>query len=529
MTIDPSADRPYARAVSRILALCLVVLGITFSPVTTERAQADPDCEPLQCLTIYSKLEAPNWRALDIARGWGGDGASNYGHLNVWPANKQSNQKFAFKDDGDGSFQMVVHDGRKCVSAEHPGWLGERACQNTADQKWYLQPTPSGGFMIRSVANDKCLNARGGHSGQNFVFRSNQTQLHDCEMGDQASFWSIHDHSGAGEAQANTLTMKALAAKYAMTKCDKDKTYCKWKVDKTGEPEYGTPVCRGFSRNGSARDVPTKLTATETSLHSETVGGNVQDTNEIGVTVKLNFGDLGVDLAQKFIHSWGSNWSRSDTKSTTWTQDFTLTLQPGEWGWIEETPFVQDLTGHFTFDRNNWAEWSFGDTGSPMTVSVARGSGTDAKSAGMYEVRSSKEQPDCGGGSRSAVSATSTLVGARSGRCLDAPDYRTAPGTRPVVWDCTKGDNQKWTRTTDGSLTVLGKCLAAEGGGKSASTRAVLAECDGSDSQKWAFESGNTVRQSGLCLDAVNGATANGTELQLWPCSQSDNQKWKRV
>ncbi|GAA3752809.1 RICIN domain-containing protein [Micromonospora maritima] len=93
-----------------------------------------------------------------------------------------------------------------------------------------------------------------------------------------------------------------------------------------------------------------------------------------------------------------------------------------------------------------------------------------------------------GGGTGTPPPTTGgTLVSAASGRCLDVPQSNTTNGTQPVIWDCTGGANQRWTRNADGTV-----------------------------------RSG----QSGLCLDVNGAATANGTTVILWTCTGAANQRW---
>jgi dienelactone hydrolase len=119
------------------------------------------------------------------------------------------------------------------------------------------------------------------------------------------------------------------------------------------------------------------------------------------------------------------------------------------------------------------------------------------------------------------------LVGVGSGRCLDVPGSSTANGTRPQLWDCHGGTNQRWTYTSGKQLTVYGnKCLDASGQGTANGTAVIIWDCNGQANQQWNLNADGTVRgvQSGLCLDAAG--TANGTTVQLWSCSAGANQRW---
>ena len=124
--------------------------------------------------------------------------------------------------------------------------------------------------------------------------------------------------------------------------------------------------------------------------------------------------------------------------------------------------------------------------------------------------------------------ASTSLVSASSGRCLDVPNSNTANGTQPVIWDCNGATNQKWT-VSGQALQALGKCLDAPIGG-TAGTKVQLWDCNGGANQQWAFQANGTLRgnQSGLCLDVSNSQTANGTLTLLWTCTGAANQLWTR-
>ncbi len=123
-------------------------------------------------------------------------------------------------------------------------------------------------------------------------------------------------------------------------------------------------------------------------------------------------------------------------------------------------------------------------------------------------------------------SDTTPLQNGAGGNCLDVP-RTTHDNVQVIAYPCNGGDNQKWTRTAGGQITVYGgeKCLDAYGQGKSNGTPVGTYPCNGGDNQKWRFYTDGTIRgvQSGRCLD-VNAATS---ELELWDCTGGANQQWK--
>jgi alpha-galactosidase len=129
-----------------------------------------------------------------------------------------------------------------------------------------------------------------------------------------------------------------------------------------------------------------------------------------------------------------------------------------------------------------------------------------------------------------SAAATTSLVSAASGRCLDDPRSSTANDTQPVIWDCSGAANQRWT-VSGGTVQIFGKCLDAPLNAR-AGDRVVLWDCNGGTNQQWSFNADGTVRgaRSGLCLDVVDGLvnTANGTLVGLWTCLGQANQRWTR-
>lgn len=138
-------------------------------------------------------------------------------------------------------------------------------------------------------------------------------------------------------------------------------------------------------------------------------------------------------------------------------------------------------------------------------------------------------------GSATSTGSTHALVGASSGRCLEAFDNQTAPGTKIEIWDCNGGANQKATLTAAGELRLYGgtQCLDATGAATTAGTKAELWTCNGGTNQQWRLNADGTITgvQSGLCLDVTGGdqpaGNVNGTQLELWNCNGGANQQWR--
>jgi alpha-galactosidase len=138
-------------------------------------------------------------------------------------------------------------------------------------------------------------------------------------------------------------------------------------------------------------------------------------------------------------------------------------------------------------------------------------------------------------GSGSSIGTTHPLIGGSSGRCLDAYDNQTTPGTKMEIYDCGGGANQAVTLTAAGELRLYGgtQCLDAYDNQTAPGTAVELWTCNGGANQQWHLTPGGTVvgTQSGLCLDVFHGdqpsGNVNGTPVQLYTCNSGANQQWK--
>lgn len=124
-------------------------------------------------------------------------------------------------------------------------------------------------------------------------------------------------------------------------------------------------------------------------------------------------------------------------------------------------------------------------------------------------------------------SATTALKNGGSQDCLDVPASSHVNRTQVMTYKCGGGENQKWTRTATGQITVYGgeKCLDALGQGTTNGTKVGIYDCNDGTNQRWAFYSDGTIRSvlSGLCLD-LNAETSR---VQLYSCWGGSNQKWE--
>jgi glucose/arabinose dehydrogenase len=123
-----------------------------------------------------------------------------------------------------------------------------------------------------------------------------------------------------------------------------------------------------------------------------------------------------------------------------------------------------------------------------------------------------------------------TIVSQASGRCLDVIGNTDVPKTGVNIYDCNGQDNQAWTLTAAGELTVFGgtRCLDVAGLRTTSPANVQIYPCNGGANQKWQIRADGTIIgvQSGLCLDVTGARTDNSTLVGLFTCNGQSNQKW---
>jgi hypothetical protein len=125
-----------------------------------------------------------------------------------------------------------------------------------------------------------------------------------------------------------------------------------------------------------------------------------------------------------------------------------------------------------------------------------------------------------------------SLVGL-AGKCMDVFGGRSDNGTHIILFQCTGGANQLWSRSRsqahiDSSIHGLAnKCLDVGAGGQPNNTSVDLWDCNGGPNQSWTFASDGTIENAnGLCLDVFRGDPTDGQAIVLWNCTGGPNQKW---
>ncbi|CAM5469989.1 RICIN domain-containing protein [Streptomyces avidinii] len=124
---------------------------------------------------------------------------------------------------------------------------------------------------------------------------------------------------------------------------------------------------------------------------------------------------------------------------------------------------------------------------------------------------------------------------ANSGKCLEVADWSTANGAPVRQWDCSGGNNQKWTWNSE-TLTMVnrhsGKCLEIADWSMADGAPARQWDCSGGNNQKWNWmlQPGGYVQMvvshSGKSLEVIDWSTANGAAVRQWSGTSGANQRW---
>jgi hypothetical protein len=129
-----------------------------------------------------------------------------------------------------------------------------------------------------------------------------------------------------------------------------------------------------------------------------------------------------------------------------------------------------------------------------------------------------------------AAAASTSLMSAASGRCLNVTGGADTPGTALEIRDCSGQASQAFEFGSAGELRALSgtRCVDAYGNQTAPGTAVIIWSCTGGANQQWRQNSDGTITgvQSGLCLDVNGAGTANGTAVILWTCHGQGNQRW---
>ncbi len=136
------------------------------------------------------------------------------------------------------------------------------------------------------------------------------------------------------------------------------------------------------------------------------------------------------------------------------------------------------------------------------------------------------------------TTATYTLVGVGSGKCVDVPNGSTSTGVQLDIATCVSSPRQQFKLDAQGSGTYhlrnvgSGLCMDVNAASTADGAAVIQWTCGTGSNQQWSFADSNgaetvTAHHSGKLLDVSNAGTADGTKLQQWTANGGTNQLFK--
>lgn len=283
---------------------------------------------------------------------------------------------------GSGLFQLRNRSMNKlCLNTAYDlgqsAWRTNLVACNSQDvgQQWYVEPggTP-GTYQMKQLSGNEGLVA---------AEQDPNTGMDTVEMGNSARASGGYNVWKPGTSAGVMTGMSQFAAQYGLTLCAKDSSTCSFSVDKSLPTAYfeGRSCLKGTLYYNASNVVQTPFASvTDTTGWENTVGGSLT----LGGTV-----GTGPESAITFqvSSSVTASYSHSFIGSEAIQYSSYLTLQAGQYGWLETATVTKRVTGTWSFDKNRVA-WS-----TPGQSSVHVLDGTDNAGSTVKIVNTSTIPP----------------------------------------------------------------------------------------------------------------------------------------
>ncbi|MCF3144176.1 RICIN domain-containing protein [Streptomyces platensis] len=400
---------PAPRLFATLLAISILALGITVSPAASGIAHAS-DCtfSASECVAIGPKSDT------SVVMNVEGSGTSNGDRVRTGSPQSDApapNEQWHFAANDDGTFQIVNNNSAKCLDVTTPTHLGlttvysayQWDCSNSDGQKFYAEPAGDSiqDYRLRQASSDQCL-----------TFFAGEVELRDCTSGDDA-VWNIATFDAGS-------SIRELAATYAIGVCGEDATSCD--LDETGATfTKGEPVCVLNYHNTNDTEAPEQShTLTETVANASMTGEETTTGETGGVALESPF----LKFKAEFTKSWKSTVQSTTTNTSAGGNTYyTAKVEPHSYAWILATPVTKNYTGNFTFNPNEWNEWSY-SADSPISVPVPADENGNSTLVTAGSGPDSDPNNECGG------NHPTEFTGSSAG--TEAPPGAPASTTPPV-------------------------------------------------------------------------------------------------
>ncbi|UNO43334.1 RICIN domain-containing protein [Streptomyces sp. MST-110588] len=328
----PRSPLPRLRVIAAVLTVLCVALGLSASPLMTDRAHAEANCGTgLQCVSFTS---VSNGRALDVQNGSRDDGAIIV--TNTAPGYHQSWRLSV--DPSDSSFTIVNNTTGKCVDLSWPA-LRQQTCRGQKSQKWYFQPVSGAGpagqaFMIRNESDNSCLDLL------------NSAQYDDAWTSKSTCHGRTNQQWTTTAAEARNL-----AVDHGAKRCQRDASSCTW-ATKSEAPAAPLPkVCASAVwYNNTDGPISQAFSVTHTSGWQSSIGTDFKTQLAGGAMEVLQ---ATVASGVSFQQIWQGSKSVNDS--------VTVSVPTKQYGWVTLSVLAKKVTGTWTFDAYGFP-WTAEDT-----------------------------------------------------------------------------------------------------------------------------------------------------------------------
>ncbi|MCX4825181.1 RICIN domain-containing protein [Streptomyces sp. NBC_01142] len=375
MITEPTSRGPGRRATTTLLAVALTSLVGAMSPLTAGTAHADTSATAGLSLSPRLTSDTGLAPSLDLAKD-----SADYG--TEIAINKTPMANWSFVPNGDGSFLIRNDKTQKCIdfNTDNNHLVEPVYCdRNNSKQNWYLQPSKKGGgyYLIRNVNNDKCMDVFGGSSNDGTV-----VGLYGCH-GDSNQEWIIGPTPSPGSTGP---TLADLATAYALKQCSNSSSIiksCAYTI--TGDSVASVGNLKRVSANvwnKTTDPAERTITWTQTTSQTNTVGGSITVTSEVGINVEFVTAKVSSAVSAHYDHSWTQTDTVSDANK--------VSVKPPNYSWAMRGQLMKTVTGRWTFTNDLGGTWS-GDG----TATVPAVDGTDNLSSDLVLCTSDSTDQEC--------------------------------------------------------------------------------------------------------------------------------------
>ncbi|WP_432141501.1 RICIN domain-containing protein [Streptomyces sp. bgisy084] len=376
---------PVTRPIATILALCCIALGVVMSPLATGTSYA-VGSDDFQDLLLPSTVTG---RLVDVENGSYDDGATIVTNSGANGDSPSRHWKFNV-DSSDSTFTIENNSTGKCVdkpdNKEHR--LTQYTCTSNSSQKWYLELVDGtyNNFYIRNKESGKCMNLLNGSN-----YDGAWVGEWDCDGSSNAQF-SPAPPDGILENSANPgNNFQRLAVQHAAATDCQDPTNgkCSWTALSSETAVVGAEQCVStvWDNTAGTDDLTTSYSRQVTTGYSNAAGFSFM----LGASVKWGTSLFGLVQGEVTLSaSLTTTYTHTDTTQEATTNATTLSVPPGQYGWVTVGQLGKKVTGEWTFDKGTPTEWKY-----TATVEIPAVDGTDGMQSVTKPNYSDTAPTDC--------------------------------------------------------------------------------------------------------------------------------------